>query len=637
MVKTTFRFAIAVLLLLIVSRTGLVLAQDLPVHAGTRVLRSGGLVVEVGDPNSPECRWNRGLRFSPVANVLRVQLNGQEFLYSPVDGGVVSPGYVGGLPMEFDIGQEEFQPDPPGYVEGTSGSSFLKIGVGILRRNSSAYNFMTNYDVIELADTAATWHSDRVHFAQTLSGTANGYSYALEEDVIVKNDRIIMNYVLTNTGSKTFTTEQYIHNFLTFSGKPVGPDYIIGFPYNLTSSPEIEPWSPPVRRLSIASTPQVVRLANMIIYKTRVTSVPKIWVYKPEDYAGRDLFGVEQTDTAQRLVIESSLPAEYVGIWTTDYQVSPEQFLIITLAPGEHIEFTRTYVFQVDDFIRQDCTGDGTVDACDVSAMSVAWLSKAGDTKWDPGCDIGEPADDEIDLVDLAALASCWRRNGTPPAPVAYWPLDETGGSSAVDSANDHVATLHNFPTDDSQWVAGAASGGLQFDGVDDYVEANDYHGVTGKSPRTVVMWIRTATGTQPPMALLAWGQASPGSYWQLAVDSNRRLKLDCDAGTIVAGKAVGDTQWHHVAAVLDPIDRENPHVSDVRLYVDGMRQPVDQLIECEIDTAETGALRMGRAHYSETDSHFGGTIDDVRVYNRPLSGTDIQHIYAGTDPWQGP
>ncbi|MHC4352202.1 MAG: hypothetical protein ACYS0H_05730, partial [Planctomycetota bacterium] len=86
-----------------------------PVHAGTRILHSGSLVVEVGDPDSPDCRWNQGLRFSPVANVIRVQLDGRDFLYAPAGGG--SLGFVGGLPMEFDIGQEAFQPDPPGYNE----------------------------------------------------------------------------------------------------------------------------------------------------------------------------------------------------------------------------------------------------------------------------------------------------------------------------------------------------------------------------------------------------------------------------------------------------------------------------------------------------------------------------------------
>jgi hypothetical protein len=126
--------------------------------------------VEVGDPCSPDCRWNKGLRFSPIANVLRVQLGNRDFCYAPVNGGALT--YLGGLPMEFDIGQEPFQPDPPGYNEGSDGSAFLKIGVGILQRNASAYNFSSNYPVVELARTTTTWESDRARFVQTLSGTA---------------------------------------------------------------------------------------------------------------------------------------------------------------------------------------------------------------------------------------------------------------------------------------------------------------------------------------------------------------------------------------------------------------------------------------------------------------------------------
>lgn len=95
----------------------------------------------------------------------------------------------------------------------------MKIGVGILRRDGGAYNFSTNYPVVELARTAATWGRDRVRFVQTLAGAANGYSRRLEEDIVVKNDRITMTYLLHNTGVKTFITEQYLHNFTTFNGR----------------------------------------------------------------------------------------------------------------------------------------------------------------------------------------------------------------------------------------------------------------------------------------------------------------------------------------------------------------------------------------------------------------------------------
>ncbi|MCH7591916.1 MAG: hypothetical protein IH989_03925, partial [Planctomycetes bacterium] len=39
-------------------------------------------------------------------------------------------------------------------------------------------------------------------------------------------------------------------------------------------------------------------------------------------------------------------------------------------------------------------------------------------------------------------------------------------------SGNGYAGTLMNFPVDDSQWVAGRLNNALNFDGVDDYVDA---------------------------------------------------------------------------------------------------------------------------------------------------------------------
>ena len=348
MKKTLFSLLSAVLLTI---NTQIAFAAE-PVHAGTRILQSGGLVVEIGDPDSPDCRWNKGLRFSPVANIIQVTLNGLEFCYAPPTGGSLT--YLGGLPMEFDIGQESYQPDPPGYNEGSNNSPFLKIGVGILRRNSSAYNFSSNYPIVELAQTTTTWQRDRARFVQTLSGTADGYSCRLEEDVIVKNDTIILNYVLTNTGSKTFTTEQYLHNFLTFSQRNVGPNYRVYFPYDMEVSPALKLWEPPVWGFVgrapgfLDSNPPMVAHENMVLYTKQISSVPKTWIYKPDDYLGPDTVAVEQTELGQRVIIDSSRRSDYIGIWTTSYQVSPEQFVFITLEPEEKAEFTRTYKFSAD-------------------------------------------------------------------------------------------------------------------------------------------------------------------------------------------------------------------------------------------------------------------------------------------------
>jgi len=607
--------------------------QPLPAHTGTRLLQSGSLVVEVGDPASDQCPWNKGLRFSPVANVLRAQLHGQEFLYSPLGGGALS--YLGGLPMEFDIGQEAFQPDPPGYNEGANGDLFLKIGVGILRRNSAAYDFSTSYPIVELAHTTATWQQDRVHFVQTLNGTANGYACHLEENLIIKNDRIVMEYLLRNTGTKTFTTEQYLHNFTTFSSRSVGPNVRLSFPYDFTSSPEVVPWQPPAkaRTLAVAAQPTVIRIANMIEYTDRAPSVPKIWVYTPEGYAGAERFAVEHLDLHQRVTVEASIPAAYVGIWTTDYQVSPEQFLQVTLAPGQEARFTRTYTFRVDGFVPQDCTGDRTVDHNDLSAVSAAWLSEAGAVSWNPACDVSSPADDRIDLRDFTALAGRWREPEGLPAPVAHWRLDETAGTTLLDERGEHPGDLYNFPDDGSQWVSGVSKGALQFDGIDDYARIEPGPAVAGAGPRTITAWIKFSERPSDKQVILAWGELAPGKYWLLEADATRRLRFSCGTGFAYTTKTVGDTRWHHVAAALDPLVPGSPRVSDVKLYVDGEPQIVYEMAEQPTGTGVANALTLGASHVPDDTLFFHGIIDEVRVYDAVLSAAHIDHVYRETTP----
>jgi len=561
-----------------------------------------------------------------------VQLGNRDFCYAPVNGGALT--YLGGLPMEFDIGQEPFQPDPPGYNEGSDGSAFLKIGVGILKLNASAYNFSSNYPVVELARTTTTWESDRARFAQTLSGTANGYCCRLEEDLIVKNDRILMHYVLTNTGTKTFTTEQYLHNFLTFGQRNVGPNYRVYFPYDFAASPAPALWVPPEFKQVgrgyqfVDSNPPMVSLENMILYTKTISSVPKTWIYKPDDYLGPDTIAVEQSDVGQRIVIDCSFRSAYVGVWTTSYQVSPEQFVIITLAPGERAAFTRTYRFSADGSVRQDCTGDQIITGNDLSALSSAWLSGPGRANWNPACDVSDPADDRIDNKDLAALGQVWGHDAAARAPAAYWPLNEASGMVAKDSAGSYDGSLVAFPTDDSQWVTGHSGGGLEFDGMDDYVEVEGYPGVCGKNPRAVLAWIKTQGIPGAKLPIIAWGQADGGAYWRLEVDEDQRLRLSCGSGFISANEQqIGDGSWHHVAVVLDPVDSQRPLVSDVLLYVDGKRRTIYRMEEAEINTGCIENVRIGRAH-SPDNNTFAGTIDEVAIFDTVVGVAAVQQAY---------
>jgi hypothetical protein len=191
--------------------------------------------------------------------------------------------------------------------------------------------------------------------------------------------------------------------------------------------------------------------------------------------------------------------------------------------------------------------------------------------------------------------------------------------------------TGHNFPDDGSQWVTGANAGGLQCDGIDDYAEVTGGFGIAGTAPRTITAWIKSSEKPTASQTILAWGEPTAGKHWLLEVDANRRLRFSCGAGYALATRLIGDTQWHHIAVALDPLVRDDPHVSDIRLYVDARPQPVYEMAEADIDITETGNLRLGGPFDPNESQSFQGVLDDVRLYDAALFPANIRQIYTAT------
>ena len=81
---------------------------------------------------------------------------------------------------------------------------------------------------------------------------------------------------------------------------------------------------------------------------------------------------------------------------------------------------------------------------------------------------------------------------------------------------------------------------------------------------------------------------------------------------------------WHHLAAVAS-------RSIGVRVYYDG--QLVCSLGDTQnIDLSEGSipSLFVGRHGEGETQWDFSGHIDEVRIYNRPLSASEIATLAAG-------
>ncbi len=264
----------------------------------------------------------------------------------------------------------------------------------------------------------------------------------------------------------------------------------------------------------------------------------------------------------------------------------------------------------------------GELGMVDLAGLSQQWL------RWDcdqlslcGGTDL--TADGLIDTEDLVVLASNWleRSKGTE---VAHWSFDESAGLNAQDSSsNGFAGELVNM--DDSAHVAGRHGNALQFDGIDDHVLISGYRGIGGKQSRTVAAWIKT---TDTEGEIISWGLiGTPGGRWVFRTQEPGYIRLEVGGGSIAGSTIVTDDRWHHVAAVLQ--NDQTPDASEIELYVDGALETLPTYVERQIDTAIDPSLIYDVAIgvWPSVNRHFQGSIDEVRIYSRALTDSEIADL----------
>ena len=78
---------------------------------------------------------------------------------------------------------DEFQ-IPLGYDEAPVGGTFIKIGVGVLRKAGNArYSAFSKYELVDPGKWSARTGADFVEFTQELSDPATGYGYVYRKTV----------------------------------------------------------------------------------------------------------------------------------------------------------------------------------------------------------------------------------------------------------------------------------------------------------------------------------------------------------------------------------------------------------------------------------------------------------------------
>ena len=213
----------------------------------------------------------------------------------------------------------------------------------------------------------------------------------------------------------------------------------------------------------------------------------------------------------------------------------------------------------------------------------------------------------------------------------AWWLLDEGEGTAVHDnSGNENNGMLYGGPG----WAPGVFGTAIRFDGVDDYMEADGYAGISGGNDRTICMWIQAAG----PGGILSYGAETTGNggKWNMSVNAEGKLDITVWNGRVYGSTKLTEGLWHHITAVLGDMDGNGlKQVWDIRLYVDGEPEILTYAVgpDTVIETLREEPVHLGAWDGNGDTGIIGylpGMLDDVRMYDAALSAVEIQQIIQG-------
>lgn len=195
----------------------------------------------------------------------------------------------------------------------------------------------------------------------------------------------------------------------------------------------------------------------------------------------------------------------------------------------------------------------------------------------------------------------------------AYYKMNSTSGTTAVDSKNGYNGTLVNMA---NSWIPSPAFFGpkncLYFDGSDNVGSFNTAPPYSNTAI-TIEAWIKTSSSIDF-QDILSWGNTGNGSNVQFRT-SNGKLEFGSDPTSdwqsVTSSENVNTDNWVHVAVTKNS--------NNVTLYVNGNEDGTGSIT----NTMSVNTFDIGK--YWGVGNFFTGYIDEVRIWNVVRTESEIR------------
>jgi hypothetical protein len=233
---------------------------------------------------------------------------------------------------------EEFLTDGAGlgYVEAKPGGTFLKIGVGVIRKpEERRFQQFKTYDIVDPGKWTVKKRSDSVEFTQTVSDPESGYGYRYTKVVQLLKGKpvMVLEHRLQNTGKKPIESDVYEHNFYMLDGQPTGPDVVVKFPFEVHATQDLH-------GLAETRGKEFVYLKELAAGQTAQSNLTG-FSSDPKDYD----ISEENRKTGAGVRQTADRPIVRINYWSIRSTACPEAYIHVSAAPGKSFTWKISYEF----------------------------------------------------------------------------------------------------------------------------------------------------------------------------------------------------------------------------------------------------------------------------------------------------
>lgn len=200
---------------------------------------------------------------------------------------------------------------------------------------------------------------------------------------------------------------------------------------------------------------------------------------------------------------------------------------------------------------------------------------------------------------------------------VAYWTMDSEyiSGSTYIDTT---TANNNGTATANVGQGIGYIGNAATFNGTDTELTGSAL-GLSGSAPISIAAWINVDSAAGTHNNIFGFGNTATGEACSFRTDGDGGLTFYFWGNDLNVTCPNYYGTWAHVVAVYDPVGDAR------RIWLNGSQ------VGSDAPTAPNWTdtqFSIGGFNGSQNDEWFNGRIDELRIYNYPLFGSQIDTLY---------